>query len=128
MKISNYIKYTAMVCALTGTAEVLAQIEYQIRLVNTTDGEIMAEVELAGGQWICPSPRAFGTPIPPNGEATLNVGACCSNLVRVRGTSGSIKGQVKEMTPPVTGFGIACHGYTMIIKKTIDNTLVLVEG
>ncbi|HEV2916823.1 MAG TPA: hypothetical protein VGW78_03685 [Candidatus Babeliales bacterium] len=114
MKLSNYIKYTTMICTLSSSLGVLA---YTVHLINTTDGNITGNVNIAASSLICPNHEIN---IAPHGEEKIEIWGCCVKSINIYATSGTNKGQSAERD-----YGIACQDITLNITGDYHNHLRL---
>ncbi|HEV2916828.1 MAG TPA: hypothetical protein VGW78_03710 [Candidatus Babeliales bacterium] len=116
MKLNIYLKYITIVYGVSIASGISA---YYIRFTNSTDGESITDIKLAGYKTPCSNKQIT---IAPNSEQVVENGDCCAHSIQVRGTSGSIKDQVKEIAPKM--LGTPCNNYSIIIKN-IDGVLVI---
>lgn len=90
---------------------------YSITVKNETPYAVKITMVYAGGSIICPNVELQVT----KGETrTIESGACCTSSVTIVPLEGIVKGQSFTYDPPVTGFGIACRGFSFVIKQTAD--------
>jgi hypothetical protein len=100
-------------------------LAWGVTVKNDARGEIVVTVEEAGA---CQN-DTFIIPAGEERSITTGVGgSCCSDYLRVRGTSGDILNKTAEIRPPGTGFGISCRSYRMVVKQTADNNLIVEQG
>ncbi|HEV2916829.1 MAG TPA: hypothetical protein VGW78_03715 [Candidatus Babeliales bacterium] len=121
MKLNIYLKYITIVYGISIVSGISAD---HVRLINTTDSETSADIKIIGykREQRCSNKQIV---IAPNSEHVVEIGECCAYSVQVRGTSGSIKDQVKEIVPKM--HGIPCNSYAINIKN-IDGALVIEQS
>lgn len=96
---------------LTGIIIPLQVSAYSVTIKNACDGQVRTKVEYA----VCSSDEFL---LGPNETKTIYTAGCCSRVIRLIGTSGSIAGSAGNYQPPLTGAGMACKDYSLTIKQS----------
>ncbi|RTL06797.1 hypothetical protein EKK58_03735 [Candidatus Dependentiae bacterium] len=94
---------------------------YSISIKNESPNAVKITMVYAGGSAICPNAELE---IKSGETRSVESGACCTSYVSIYGLEGTVKNKTFTYQPPVTGFGIACRGFSFVIKQTADGALV----
>lgn len=94
---------------------------YSISIKNETPNAVKITMVYAGGSIICPNVELE---VKSGEMRNIESGACCTSYVTMYGLAGVVKDKSFTYEPPVTGFGIACRGFSFVIKQTADGKLI----
>jgi len=112
-------KNLLFVLLLTGTQSLI--YSYAMSIKNESSHAIKITMIYAGGSIICPNVELE---IKSGETRNIESGACCASSVTMLGLEGIIKGKSFTYYPPVTGFGISCRNFSVVIKETADGKLI----
>jgi hypothetical protein len=111
----KYLKYVLLLFSMGLSMEVLS---YHESFLNQTDGQVKVDIKFQ----TC-SDRSLA--LSAGQTTSYESGGCCAWYITATGTSGSIQGKTAAARPPATGYGLACRDFSMVIKKTADNNIVI---
>lgn len=96
---------------------------YEVIIQNSLPEQAMVRITY-GGAALC-GPEDI--PLKAGEVKKLNVGACCTSQLEITGLTGIFAGTKAYFRPQSTGFGLVCRSFKAIIKKSVDNRIIVEE-
>ena len=91
---------------------------------NKSDGEIKVTISYGGGGICSPQDKLVGA-----GQIqSIDTGICCTHAMSIVGTSGRGMNTNIPFNPPVTGSGLSCRDFTVVVTNAANGSLVAEQG